>query len=391
LALLPGRLTPLLQDYLAHLGTWMPFAKAVALLANFTQTQVSASTAQRHTEAVGLAYQAVQVAEVERIERDWPEVPSGADKLVLSADGAMVPLLHGEWAEAKTLAVGALAAPIVRNGERVARIQELSYFSRVSDAESFGRLTLGELYRRGVENATQVAAISDGAEWIQGFIDFHCPEATRILDFPHAAQRICQIGEAVLGPDHASLQAWQTRQLHHLKHDGPERVLESLRTFACAAANVPLVAENLAYLEKRQVQMQYPTFLDAGWPLGSGIVESANKLVVEARLKGAGMHWARASVNPVLALRNAVCNDRWAEAWATSVAQIRRVGKVRRAVQSKEEATPEVVPQPRTRETDAAQARVPSPEPKARAEHPWRRTNYATKARLAQTVSNARK
>ena len=45
------------------------------------------------------------------------------------------------------------------------------------------------------------------------------------------------------------------------------------------------------------------------------MVESANKLVVEDRLKGAGMHWAEANVNPMLALRNAVCNDRWEESW----------------------------------------------------------------------------
>jgi hypothetical protein len=32
------------------------------------------------------------------------------------------------------------------------------------------------------------------------------------------------------------------------------------------------------------------------------MVESANKLVVEDRLKGAGMHWADANVNPLLAL-----------------------------------------------------------------------------------------
>jgi len=43
-------------------------------------------------------------------------------------------------------------------------------------------------------------------------------------------------------------------------------------------------------------------------------VESANKLVVEARLKGAGMHWERRNVNPMLALRNAICNHRWDEA-----------------------------------------------------------------------------
>lgn len=50
----------------------------------------------------------------------------------------------------------------------------------------------------------------------------------------------------------------------------------------------------------------------------SGSGESANKVVVETRLKGAGMHWKRENVNAMLALRNAVCNDRWAAAWAAS-------------------------------------------------------------------------
>ena len=40
-----------------------------------------------------------------------------------------------------------------------------------------------------------------------------------------------------------------------------------------------------------------------------------HKLVVEARLKGAGMHWKRENVDPMLALRNIVCSDRWAQEW----------------------------------------------------------------------------
>jgi hypothetical protein len=87
----------------------------------------------------------------------------------------MVPLVHGDWAEVKTLVVGAVATTIVREGEVVAPTHALSYFSRLTDAESFQQLTLGELYRRGVETANQVAAVSDGAEWIQGVIDFHRP------------------------------------------------------------------------------------------------------------------------------------------------------------------------------------------------------------------------
>lgn len=36
---------------------------------------------------------------------------------------------------------------------------------------------------------------------------------------------------------------------------------------------------------------------------------------VEARLKGAGMHWQRGHVDAMLALRNLLCNDRWEQEW----------------------------------------------------------------------------
>jgi hypothetical protein len=393
LALLPGHLTPLLQDHLAHLGTWMPFAQACAMLERFTYVTVSKSSAQRHTEAIGLAYQAVQLAEVEQIEQDWPEVSAGPPKLVLGVDGAFVPVLPGEWAEVKTLVVGEVGEPVEVKGEPVVPTHSLSYFSRLTESETFQRLTLGELYRRRLETAGQVATLSDGAEWIQGFVDYHCPEAVRILDFPHAAERICQIGEVVLGAEHASLAAWQTRQLHHLKHTGPADLVANLTTFAAEYLIEELVAENLAYLEKRVPQLQYPTFQAQGWPIGSGIAESATKLVVEARLKGAGMHWARPSVTPMLALRNAVCNDRWDEAWQQSTAQIQRAGLVRRAIQPKRVAAPEATP------SHAAPVPAPAVEPQANpsasskpaATHPWRRTNYATKARMAQAGVQARK
>ncbi len=363
------------------------------MLTHFTQVSVSESTAQRLTEAIGLAYEAIQLAEVERIERDWPEVAPGSDKLVLSVDGAFVPLVHGEWAEVKTLVVSQVGEPTLVEGKTVVPTHSHSYFSRMAEAELFQRLTFGELYRRGVETAAHVASVSDGAEWIQGFIDFQAPSARRILDFPHAAQRICQIGEAVLGAEHASLRAWQTRQVHQLKHDGPEGVLDSLRMLAGAHESVSVVAENLSYLEKRTAQMQYPAFQAEGWPIGSGMVESANKLVVEARLKGAGMHWSRLSVNPVLALRNAVCNDRWAEAWQQSVTGIRRSGLCQRAVQPRSKAAEE---QPNAPAAVAMALPVSDPaDPlvsrKPSAEHPWRKKNRATKAAMAQAGGYARK
>jgi hypothetical protein len=100
-----------------------------------------------------------------------------------------------------------------------------------------------------------------------------------------------------------------------LKADGATALLAEIEALCQAHAEAEGLAEHTGYLRKRAGQRQYPTYRAQGLPIGSGPVESANKLVVEDRLKGAGMHWERGHVDPMLALRNAVCSDRWAEAW----------------------------------------------------------------------------
>jgi|SRR6266849_4503723 hypothetical protein len=61
--------------------------------------------------------------------------------------------------------------------------------------------------------------------------------------------------------------------------------------------------------------MDYPTYRASGWLIGSGSVESSHKLVIQTRLKGPGMHWKPEHVNPMLALRLELLNERWEEAW----------------------------------------------------------------------------
>src|SRR5207245_7378120 len=101
----------------------------------------------------------------------------------------------------------------------------------------------------------------------------------------------------------------------------------------------PVIKEKLAYLQKREAHMQYPIYQAAGWPIGSGSVESANKVVVEARLKGAGMRWGRHHVNPRLSLRNAVCNRRWKETWKAAGAHRQALRASRRQVESHQRLT----------------------------------------------------
>jgi hypothetical protein len=181
-----------------------------------------------------------------------------------------------------------------------------------------------------VEHAQEVAAIMDGAEWEQGFTDYHCPQATRILDFPHAAEHINEVAEYLHGEHTPESLAWLSERLHHLKQEGPNTLLVELRNLQGQYPQAEVISGNLAYLEKRQEQMQYPQFQAQGWPIGSGIVESGNKLVVEARLKGSGMHWAEDHVNPMLAIRNIICSDRWKEEWPKIEARLGHQTRMRR-------------------------------------------------------------
>jgi hypothetical protein len=363
LALLPGAVTPSLQAHAAHLGAWLPFGRAAAMLTTFTQVALSESTVQRLTETTGVAALAVANAEVAHIQATWPPVPPGPATAVLSVDGAMVPVVGGDWVEVKTLAVG-VVEPV--DADHLAPITDLSYVSRLVDAQQFQTDTLGELHRRGIERADQVVAVTDGAAWIQGWIDFHTPAAVRILDFAHATQRLAVLGQAEGPTATPATRAWFATMQHRLKHEGLAAILTEVTAVAAGHPDPQVRDEHLAYLRKRVDQMAYPAFQSAGWPIGSGIVESANKLVVEARLKGAGMHWARASVNPMLVLRNAVCNDRWREVWTASTAHICQHGRVGRPITPKQPppalaAALEPVPEP--------PAPPPSPEPR----HPWRR------------------
>jgi len=241
-----------------------------------------------------------------------------------------VPLVHGVWAEVRTVVIGEVVSTIDQRGERESHAHNLSYFSRKVNAETFQRLALVEMHRRSVEKAQEVAAIMDGAEWEQGFTDYHCPQAIRILDFPHAAEHVSPICEALHGEHTPESQAWLSERLHRLKHEGPDKLLLEFQQLQQAHPEKEAIASNLAYLEKRRAQMQYPQFQAQGWPIGSGIVESGNKLVVEARMKGSGMHWAEGHVNPMLALRNVICSDRWKVEWPKIEARLRQQARERR-------------------------------------------------------------
>jgi hypothetical protein len=390
LELVSGDLAPRMEEALCRLSGWAPFERARELLTFVCGVQVSEATARRHTQRAGTDQLAVQAEEVKRIEGDLPSAPLGPQRAFVSTDGAMAPLVGGQWAEVKTLVIGRVQGE--EGGE--AHVVDLSSFSRLAEVETFTNEALYEVHRRGIENSQEVGVVADGAEWIQGFADWHCPRALRILDFPHAGEHVSACAHVLYKEGTPQEQQWVRDRLHQLKQEGPADVLLELGRLAEEHPEDPVLAEHLPYLKRRVSQMQYPAFQQAGWPIGSGPMESANKLVVEARLKGAGMHWTRQHVNPMLALRNVLCNDRWDEAWKQIQQRRKHERAARRATRVQQSAavtftTPTqstVVEIPRTaHEPDGplperapaskCKPAVPQDAPrKPAANHPWRRS-----------------
>lgn len=324
LALLPGTLAPRQQGHLVQLGSWMPFRCASRVLENLLGVHASSETARRLCEHVGQQVEEVQTSEA---HRPWKEDLSDEEnnlRLAISADGAMVPLTGGEWAEARTLAIGEVPpCPAEKDPLPQVHVRQLSYFSRLTDAATFTDLVEIETRRRHLVQAKEVCAVMDGADWLQSFVEIHRADAVRILDFPHAAEHLAKLLEALSTSGLTFPPQMLERCLHLLKHRGPEALAHMADCLTEAETGRQDVREHLGYLRKRLCLMQYPTFRRAGWPIGSGMVESANKLVVEARLKGTGMRWERKNVNPMLALRNGICNERWQETWHTASQQRR--------------------------------------------------------------------
>jgi hypothetical protein len=342
----------------------------------------------------------------------------------------MVPLVGGVWGEVKTLAVGTvevLPEGGRRRGQQEVRTTDLSYFSRLAEHETFTRLALVETQRRGTETAGTVCAVSDGALWITSCVQHHRPDAVRILDWPHAAGYVHAVATAVFGTETPAAQAWAAQQQETLLHQDPAVFLEHLTALsaqvtavaegtqerlvwtvaadpplqgvlgrAAAQQAAPVVAGSRDYLAKRAAEIQYATFRAAHYPIGSGSVESANKVLVQARLKGAGMRWAAASVNPMVALRAVACNDRWEEALpALSAGQrqarqdattqrrtVRRAERARlaaeRVAQERLAALPVDPPAtaPSAPPTTSARRRSCTPGP----HHPWRAGSFSRRS-----------
>ncbi|MBV9280922.1 MAG: hypothetical protein JOZ41_12645, partial [Chloroflexi bacterium] len=134
LGLLPTCYSPFLVEAMVRLGARLPFAQVADEMARLFRVVVSPDTVRRLTEEAGAVQVGIEQRELERLEREAPPEPAGPALQQVSADGAMIPLVGGTWAEGRTLGIGEVEE---RKGEPHAT--RLTSFARLCSAEQFIR------------------------------------------------------------------------------------------------------------------------------------------------------------------------------------------------------------------------------------------------------------
>lgn len=71
------------------------------------------------------------------------------------------------------------------------------------------------------------------------------------------------------------------------------------------------LAKVVGYLERNRDHMQYDQYLQAGYPIGSGVIEGACRHVIKDRMERAGMLWTLDGASALLRLRVVHTNGHW--------------------------------------------------------------------------------
>lgn len=239
----------------------------------------------------------------------------------VSCDGVHTLSQDGSYHEVK---VGCLYRDYPQLGGKSgasARTKSLRYVASQTDAASFGQhwfdlATASGIYKDETDTE-QVVVIGDGAAWIWNLSDEYFPGAVEILDYMHAKSHLYDVAKQAFGEKaDEKVQAWVETTEPFLYAGDTEAVVFGIRALGVGNPTLSEVLEKEAgYFKKHSKRMQYQTFVEKGYHIGSGLIESACKHVVAQRCKQASMKWSQTGINAILFWRCLLKSGAWDVFW----------------------------------------------------------------------------
>ena len=150
----------------------------------------------------------------------------------------------------------------------------------------------------------------------------------RVVDFYHAAERVWTMAAILHGKDTNASEKWARRMLRLLKTKprGAKRVLHSAATLSKRRKLTRQQRKDFRrayeYIRTRTQWMRYCDYKKYHIPIGSGVTESACKMVYTQRLKLSGMRWLKAGAQHILNLRTALLSGVWPSVYTAHLATL---------------------------------------------------------------------
>jgi hypothetical protein len=299
----------------------LSFEKAATNIKRYLNVEVSESLVRSVSERVG---KIIYEKDVERAEITYakPEesVPSILEKdkkegiLYNYADGSMVNTIEKDengstWREIKLGLVYWDKNSIKReDGKNI--ITQKDYVAHLGSVEVFKKLMFDASVRAGYGHIKKTVFLGDGAPWIWNMCYELYPDATQILDHSHLKENVYDFSK-YLHPNNAQkMIAWAENIMEKIDNGKVGEVIDELPSVD--DVKLPSGVPNLRkYIINNKERIKYPEFIEKGYLIGSGAVESGHKGVVQQRLKQAGMRWQRSGGQNIATLRVKSASGKW--------------------------------------------------------------------------------
>jgi len=197
-----------------------------------------------------------------------------------------------------------------KKGERQHKINKKEYVSYVGPVNEFKKHLFACALRGGYGRYKETVVLGDGATWIRNMVQEMFPDAQQILDFYHLCENVNEFAKHLFNQDENQYKPWVKDICDALRHSKCDNVLKELektkdKTYKNCSINL------YSYISSNSNNIDYKNYETRGYFIGSGAIESGHKIILQQRLKQAGMRWNVETAQPILTLKTKVESDLW--------------------------------------------------------------------------------
>ncbi|MDR2457639.1 MAG: hypothetical protein LBD41_04075 [Clostridiales Family XIII bacterium] len=259
------------------------------------------------------------------INHNWKLFPENKKDgiLYILVDGVMVntrqkdKIIDSGWKEnklglvyrAKDVRIRGNKEKQEENSEIRHEILEKEYTAYIGKKEIFEVLLFGCAVKNGYGKFKETVLLSDGATWIRNMKDKLFPDAQQILDLFHLKEKIWNFSKLYFKENIKNYTPWAFEMCDKIEKSQYKFVIDKVKIME---DKINLLNNKLSkYIENNIDCIDYMTYKSKGYNIGSEAIESANKSVLQYRLKQPGMIWNIKNAQNMVTLRAKMESNKW--------------------------------------------------------------------------------